>query len=336
MKFVAIIFSKEVESPLLQGYLKEEGIEQVLYLEEEFLSIGSMNYIQNILKDDSLDGLFAFNQKFSQKIDLNFMASQSKYPLSMGVNYSLSGPYINMSKNFQILEGEKSGFDGLVGNGVFFFKRSFFRLEVEGLEALIKKRFLQGVPCNGVDLKEKSEKNLPCLFLDRDGILIEDTAYPHREKDLVLKNDVIPLIKYANKSRCKVIVLTNQAGIGRGLFGYDEYHFFTDLLKKKLKSNGVFVDDWFEAPYHPEKGVGEYKKESLMRKPGPGMLLKALAQHRIDLSRSMMVGDKDSDKLNLLGLKTLILKGRYPIKSTANLIFSLDEALNRFKEIVES
>jgi D-glycero-D-manno-heptose 1,7-bisphosphate phosphatase len=100
-----------------------------------------------------------------------------------------------------------------------------------------------------------------------------------------------------NKKNYLVIIITNQSGIGRGLIKIKELENLHNHLKKKIKNDGAKIDDIFYCPFHPEFGKGKYKKKSNDRKPGDGMIRKAIKKWKIDPKTSFMIGDKISDKL---------------------------------------
>jgi D-glycero-D-manno-heptose 1,7-bisphosphate phosphatase len=96
-------------------------------------------------------------------------------------------------------------------------------------------------------------------------------------------------------SNRQIIVVTNQAGIGRGYCSEQDFLTLTEWMRERFEAEGAPVTDVFYCPYHPEHGVGRYKKDSLYRKPNPGMLLRAAKKHGLDIGNSIMIGDKDSD-----------------------------------------
>jgi D-glycero-D-manno-heptose 1,7-bisphosphate phosphatase len=99
----------------------------------------------------------------------------------------------------------------------------------------------------------------------------------------------------AKKKDYLVIIVTNQAGIGRGYYTESDFLNLMEWVKIKFIENGGLIDDYFFCPFHPVYGIGSYKKKSDLRKPNPGMIYKAQIKHKIDLSQSIMIGDKDSD-----------------------------------------
>jgi|GEM_PF-4440478 len=144
----------------------------------------------------------------------------------------------------------------------------------------------------------------PVCFLDRDGVLIKDTGYPHRPQELIYLNDHLSKLKSFQDKGYKFIVITNQSGIARGYFSESDYLKCNSKIAENLKKNNIEILDWFHCPFHPD-GKDPYKKESVFRKPMPGMILRACEKYPIDLKSSVMIGDKESDNI-LITLKEFI------------------------------
>jgi len=135
----------------------------------------------------------------------------------------------------------------------------------------------------------------PALFLDRDGVINVDHGYVHKPEQVTFIEGIFELVKRARAAGLLVVVVTNQAGIGRGYYTEAHFHAFTAWMQAEFERRGAPIDRVYFCPFHPEHGVGAYKRESNMRKPGPGMLLQAAAELNIDLHASLMVGDTESD-----------------------------------------
>ena len=135
-----------------------------------------------------------------------------------------------------------------------------------------------------------------CAFLDRDGVINEDKGYISKISDFKIYPGVGKAISLLNKKNYLVIIITNQSGIGRGLIKIKELENLHNHLKKKIKKDGAKIDDIFYCPFHPEFGKGKYKKKSNDRKPGDGMIKKAIKKWKINTKTSFMIGDKISDK----------------------------------------
>lgn len=133
------------------------------------------------------------------------------------------------------------------------------------------------------------------LFLDRDGVINVDRHHVHRIEDFEFLPGVFELCACARDLGYLLVVATNQAGIGRGYYTEADFQHLTDWMVGEFRRRGVEISRVFHCPYHPTAGIGEYRRESFDRKPQPGMLLKARDELGLDLTRSVFIGDKDSD-----------------------------------------
>lgn len=133
------------------------------------------------------------------------------------------------------------------------------------------------------------------LFLDRDGVINHDSGYTSSAESFQFIDGIFDLCLAARRLGYLLIVVTNQAGIGRGYYSEQDFLSLTDWMRQCFEEKGAAITDVFHCPYHPTHGVGPYKKASFDRKPNPGMLFRAAEKHRLDLKISVMIGDKDSD-----------------------------------------
>ena len=135
----------------------------------------------------------------------------------------------------------------------------------------------------------------PALFLDRDGVINVDHGYVHRREEFEFIDGVFDLARTARALGFAIVVVTNQAGIGRGYYSEDDFHALTDWMKDRFAAEGAPLTSVHFCPDHPEHGIGPYKRASVRRKPGPGMLLDAARTDGIDLGASAMIGDNETD-----------------------------------------
>lgn len=135
----------------------------------------------------------------------------------------------------------------------------------------------------------------PALFLDRDGVIVEEVHYLHRIKDMKVMPGAADVIGRANRAGVPVVVVTNQAGIGRGKYGWKEFIAVQDAMLDELASAGAYVNAVFACPHHAE-GVAPYDiADHPARKPNPGMLLAAAELLPIGFEGSWIVGDRAGD-----------------------------------------
>lgn len=133
------------------------------------------------------------------------------------------------------------------------------------------------------------------LFLDRDGVINVEKHYVFRIEDFEFLPGIFALCAAAQRLGFLLVVITNQAGIGRGYYTEAEYQRLTDWMRQAFRAQGIEIARVYHCPYHPTAGIGEYRQDSFLRKPNPGMILNARDELDLDLSRSVLVGDKDSD-----------------------------------------
>jgi D-glycero-D-manno-heptose 1,7-bisphosphate phosphatase len=135
----------------------------------------------------------------------------------------------------------------------------------------------------------------PGLFLDRDGVIVEEIGYLHRVAELRMMPGVAALVARANRAAIPVGVVTNQSGIARGLYGWAEFATIAGEIERRLAAQGARIDGVAACPFHPEFTEGYGPREDRWRKPGPAMI-EALAERLgVDRARSWFVGDKIAD-----------------------------------------
>jgi len=180
------------------------------------------------------------------------------------------------------------------------------------------------------------------VFVDRDGTIVEDIGYMNSPEQIKFIPGSLEAIKKLNNAGYKVIVITNQAGVARGLVAEDMLQTIDKTLHKLILNSGAHLDGLYYCPHHPEYGVYPYKQVCECRKPHPGLLKRAQKHFDIDLSLSFMIGDKatDVEAGKRAGTKTIFLltgkgkKEESKIKDQPNHIAK--NLLEAVKWIVES
>ncbi len=153
------------------------------------------------------------------------------------------------------------------------------------------------------------------LFLDRDGVVIVDKSYMFKISDLEIMPESLEALQRLTKDDTYALVLvTNQSGIARGKFTYDQFTVFQGELERRLQENGVRLDAVYICPHHPKGSAPEFAIECECRKPKPGMLLQAQKDLHLDLATSWMIGDKDDDVIcgDSAGTQTVRIESAYP------------------------
>lgn len=134
----------------------------------------------------------------------------------------------------------------------------------------------------------------PAVFLDRDGVIVEEVNYLHRVEDLRLIPGALEAVARLNDAGLPVVVVTNQAGVGRGYYGWNDFDRVQEAIERELALAGGWFNGVWACGYHPQ-GAGEYARDHPFRKPHPGMLIDAAAKLRLELAASWLVGDKPID-----------------------------------------
>jgi D-glycero-D-manno-heptose 1,7-bisphosphate phosphatase len=142
------------------------------------------------------------------------------------------------------------------------------------------------------------------VFLDRDGTLMRDVDYCGDPKDVQVLPGAPEALRKLRRAGFKVIVVTNQSGIGRGFFDDAQYRQVEAELARQLGAD--MIDATYYCPHHPDDAC-------VCRKPSPEMIFRAARDHHIDLTRSYFIGDKTSDIVSgrNAAVKTVLVRTGY-------------------------
>ncbi len=132
-------------------------------------------------------------------------------------------------------------------------------------------------------------------FIDRDGVINVEHNYVHRIEDFELIDGVAEGLHALATAGYELIVITNQAGIARGFYTEADMERLHAHMREVLAERGVQIDAIYHCPHHPQGTIAPYNTVCDCRKPAPGMLQRAARERGIDLSQSVLVGDKISD-----------------------------------------
>ena len=149
----------------------------------------------------------------------------------------------------------------------------------------------------------------PALFLDRDGVVNHEVGYLSHARDLTFVDGIFPLCRTAQSLGCRLVIVTNQAGIARGIYTTQDFENLMDYIRDEFQKENILLDAVYHCPYHPDHGIGEFRREHPDRKPSPGMLLRAAGDLALNLPRSILIGDRCSDiaAANAAGLRQAFL-----------------------------
>ena len=205
---------------------------------------------------------------------------------------------------------------GLINAGIYWLKRDVLdrigappvSLERDLLPRLIAEGAARGFAYRGrfIDIGMPEDltrarqlmprwERRPAAFLDRDGVLNRDAGYVWRTADFEWLPGAKQAIKSLNDAGYLVIVVTNQSGIARGLYGEADVEHLHRWMNGELGRDGAHIDAFYYCPHHPTEGHGPHRRVCDCRKPAPGLLLRAMHDWRIERATSFMIGDKDID-----------------------------------------
>jgi len=173
----------------------------------------------------------------------------------------------------------------------------------------------------------------PAVFLDRDGVLIEDSDYVGLIEQVAFIPGAAAAVCKLNDAGFIVVVVTNQSGVARQLFPESQVAVIHEYIAARLAEEARARIDRFEyCPHHPVHGIGEYRIDCECRKPRPGMLLSAAQQLDIDLANSWLIGDRLTDLQAgaSAGCRTILVRTGY---GTEVDITAPDVALNLARDV---
>ena len=153
----------------------------------------------------------------------------------------------------------------------------------------------------------------PAVFLDRDGTLTEEVGYVNHPSRLRLLPRAAEAIRRLNAAGVAAVVVTNQAGIARGIFKETFVAEAHRHIRERLAAGGARIDAFYYCPHHPEAAIEAYRQSCDCRKPQPGLLKRAAADLGLDLSQSFVVGDRwhDLEAGHRVGARGVLVRTGY-------------------------
>ena len=204
-----------------------------------------------------------------------------------------------------------------VSGGVYFFKKKFINslpkkeldLDHDIIKKLFKKKNLYAklykkkfIDIGSVKYFNKSQNYIPNImnksvcFLDRDGVLNYDYGYVASKSRFKWKKNAIEAIRFLNNNNYYVIVVTNQAGIGKGFFSEKKILELHNWINERVFKAGGYISKFYYSPFYKDSAIKKYRKESNLRKPNPGMLIKAFKEFEVFKKKNtFLIGDNITD-----------------------------------------
>ena len=170
------------------------------------------------------------------------------------------------------------------------------------------------------------------IFLDRDGVINKEVGYLHKIEDFIFIDGVFEACLSFKQLEYQIIIISNQSGIARGYFTLFDYEKLTKWMLNQFSKKNISILDVIFCPHGP-------KSTCSCRKPKPGMLVDAQNKYNIDLEKSWMIGDKETDieAANLAGINNTILlrSGHLINESNSNAKFIID-SIKQSKEVIKT
>ena len=133
------------------------------------------------------------------------------------------------------------------------------------------------------------------VFLDRDGVINVDSGYVYKIQDIKWVEGAIETIKRFNEMNFLVFVVTNQSGVGRNYYSEKDVETLHLWMKDFLEERNALIQDFSYCPHHPNAKLRKYKINCNCRKPNPGLILSIVKKWDININKSFLIGDKESD-----------------------------------------
>lgn len=160
------------------------------------------------------------------------------------------------------------------------------------------------------------------FFFDRDGVINIDHGYVSKIEDFDFISGIFPVMRSLAEKGYALIVVTNQAGIGRGYYTEEDFRTLTAWMLEQFAAEGIEIAGVYRCPHRPGEGCS-------CRKPEPGLFLQAIRDHQLDPSACWMLGDKSSDlqAAEAAGIQNRVLLGRADLRHSTHTISNLGELL---------
>jgi D-glycero-D-manno-heptose 1,7-bisphosphate phosphatase len=170
------------------------------------------------------------------------------------------------------------------------------------------------------------------IFLDRDGVINKEVNYLYKIQDFEFIKGIFDACAYFQALNYSIIIISNQSGIGRGIYSEEDYEKINEWMLNEFFLKNISILDTFHCPHQPNSNCS-------CRKPKPGMLIEAKKKFNINMNRSWMIGDKETDikSANLAGINNTILvrSGHKIDELNSNSKFIID-SIDRCQEIIST
>jgi D-glycero-D-manno-heptose 1,7-bisphosphate phosphatase len=280
---------------------------------------GDIYKIRNKIKRNFvlINGDTIFNADLENFLRFSLKKEDMVMLISNNHSYKENKKLINIKINREnnIIFNKNSPF---INSGYYYISKKIFKkktskkksLENDIIPELIKEKRIKGFIENKKIVDIGTKINLiharreiprittkPAVFLDRDGVINYDYGHIFKFKDFKFKPGIIKTLRFLSKKKIYIFIVTNQAGIAKGLYTKKDFYILHRRIKKYLVNKKIFINDVKFCPFHPQATIKKYKKISKYRKPGNLMIEKIFLEWDIIRNKSFMIGDSISDEL---------------------------------------
>ncbi|MCR5786362.1 MAG: D-glycero-beta-D-manno-heptose 1,7-bisphosphate 7-phosphatase [Acholeplasmatales bacterium] len=331
--FNKVVFAVGYMHEYIENYYKDKykNINIVYSLEDEPLGTGGC--IKKALSLIDEEECYVLNGDTFFDIDLREIEHDADVTIACRYfkNFSRYGKVeIDDNRNILSFNEKAPNQTGYINGGIYLFKKNVFdkfilpaKFSLESdfftkyINELTIKAFKSSDYFMDIGIPEdyfqfaKDIKKEKVLFLDRDGVINIDYGHVHSIDKFDFTSNIFDIARKYQSDGFKIIVVSNQAGIAKGMYTKEDLNILDKYMKDEFKKNGIEILDSFYCPHREEDNCS-------CRKPKPGLILQACAKYDIDLSRSVLIGDKSSDLEaghNAGITKLFFKKGRYEIKA---------------------
>lgn len=307
--FTKVILAVGYKKEIIMQYYGNSYKEMSLVYSVEDEPLGTGGCIQKALSMAEDDYVFVLNGDTMFRIDFNQMAKQNALTIACKkmIDFQRYGEV--KLKNHQIISFAEKQYvhEGYINGGIYLLPKNLFHdyplpkkfsMEKDFFEQYIHRLHIHaflsdayfidiGIPEDYSRAQEDFKKK-KAVFLDRDGIINTDYGHVHTVEAFEFTDFIFPLCRRYQSEGYLLIVITNQAGIGKGLYTENEFEILNTYMLKEFEKQGISIAKVYHCPHSPEE-------HCLCRKPKPGLFLQAIRELNLDASRCIAIGDKMTD-----------------------------------------
>mgnify|MGYP001163793451 FL=1 len=292
-----------------------------IYENKPMGTAGALYSLKKLIKKDFIvcNGDSIFDVDLAHFTKTKITNKLIKITLVKNLNYKSNKKLASINTHKKIIYFKKGS--KYMNGGIYLFAKQIFKfinnkpssLEENIIPYLIRRKkvvgnkynnfFIDiGTPTNLLKAKKSIPKYFfrPAIFLDRDGVINYDKGYTHKISQFKFRPKVLKALRYLNKKKYYIFIVTNQAGIAKGKFKKEQFYRLHNYIKQHLIKNNAYINDVEFCPFHPNAIIKKYRKKSNYRKPGNLMIKSLFNKWPVIKKKSFMIGNEKSDEIAAL------------------------------------